>query len=75
MSTVGFELLKVGQRAIVESVEGCPDRFHELGLVPGTEVTVVRVAPFGDPVEVEVRGARLCLRRSEAKGLVLRLIG
>jgi ferrous iron transport protein A len=42
-------------------------RLMELGLVPGTRVRVVRRAPFGDPIELEVRGVHLSLRRSEAR--------
>lgn len=44
-------------------------RLAELGFVPGTRVSIVRVAPLGDPVEVEIRGTRFCARRSELKGL------
>jgi ferrous iron transport protein A len=42
-------------------------RLLDLGFVPGTEVRVVRRAPLGDPVEYELRGYRVCLRRSEAR--------
>ncbi|MCO5165578.1 MAG: ferrous iron transport protein A [Planctomycetes bacterium] len=38
----------------------------QLGLVPGTRVTVIRRAPLGDPLEVDVMGARLALRRAVA---------
>ena len=41
-------------------------RLLDLGFVPGTAVQVVRRAPLGDPVEYELRGYRVCLRRSEA---------
>jgi ferrous iron transport protein A len=41
-------------------------RLLDLGFVAGTEVRVIRRAPFGDPVEYELRGYRVCLRRSEA---------
>ena len=41
-------------------------RLLDLGFVPGTAVRVLRRAPLGDPVEYELRGYRLCLRRSEA---------
>lgn len=44
-------------------------RLAELGFVPGTRVSIVRVAPLGDPVEVEIRGTRFCARRSELVGL------
>ena len=41
-------------------------RLWEMGMTPGVLVTVVRRAPFGDPMELWVRGTRLCLRRSDA---------
>lgn len=41
-------------------------RLLELGLVPGTPITLLRVAPLGDPLELEVRGACLSIRRGEA---------
>ena len=41
-------------------------RLLEMGLVPGTEVKVVTVAPFGDPLRIEVRGGQWSIRRNEA---------
>ena len=41
-------------------------RLMELGLVPGTRVELVRVAPLGDPIELLVRGASLSIRKAEA---------
>lgn len=46
-------------------------RLQELGLTPGTVLRVVRVAPLGDPIEIALRGYRLCLRRAEAASFVL----
>lgn len=40
-----------------------------IGLTPGTEFQVVRIAPLGDPVEIRVRGTDLSLRRDEVGGL------
>jgi ferrous iron transport protein A len=40
-----------------------------LGLTPGAEISVTRVAPMGDPVEIRVRGFALSLRREEAATL------
>jgi ferrous iron transport protein A len=40
-----------------------------MGLTPGTELMVVRVAPMGDPVEIRVRGTSLSLRKGEAEAL------
>ena len=61
--------LAPGQVAIVRRVT-CPRavarRLLEMGLLPGTRVRVVRVAPLGDPIEVEVRGYALSIRRAEA---------
>ncbi|MDR9402376.1 MAG: FeoA family protein [Halothece sp. Uz-M2-17] len=42
-----------------------------MGLTPGTEFTVTRVAPLGDPVEIRVRGFKLSLRKDEAEALVV----
>ena len=41
-------------------------RLLELGLVPGTEVIVHKVAPLGDPLELRARGCRLSIRTAEA---------
>lgn len=38
-----------------------------MGLTPGTEFSITRVAPMGDPVEIRVRGFKLSLRRGEAE--------
>jgi ferrous iron transport protein A len=41
----------------------------ELGLVPGVELRVVGVSPLGDPLQVEVRGGRLSIRKKDAWAL------
>src|SRR5258706_13362796 len=41
-------------------------RLMELGLLPGTRVEILRIAPLGDPLELKVRGCFLSIRRSEA---------
>jgi ferrous iron transport protein A len=46
-------------------------RLREMGLVPGTTVTLVRAAPMGDPLEIKVRGYNLTLRKSEAAAVLL----
>lgn len=46
-----------------------PRRLLDLGFVPGTRLKIVRRAPFGDPLEIEIRGTRLCFRRSQLRGL------
>jgi Fe2+ transport system protein FeoA len=65
----------VGVDVVVDHVKGGVDatvlRLCEMGLVPGGAVTVTRRAPLGGPVEVRVRGTRLCLRQSDARRFVV----
>ncbi len=42
-------------------------RLLEMGITPGTKIRLLRAAPLGDPLEFEIRGYRLSLRRSEAE--------
>lgn len=46
-----------------------PRRLQDLGFVPGTPVVIRRRAPLGDPVEIEIRGYRLCLRLAQLDAL------
>lgn len=67
--------LPVGRSATIESLAGDPgvvQRLLEMGLTPGTGVTVVRFAPLGDPMEILVRGYNLSIRRADAAHLLLR---
>ena len=50
----------------IDAEPGITRRLMELGLVPGTDVEMIRTAPLGDPMEVTVRGLHLSLRRTEA---------
>ncbi|MDO8678151.1 MAG: FeoA family protein [Acidobacteriota bacterium] len=62
--------LFVGGSAVVSRVRGARAvvrRLLEVGLVPGTKVTLRRVAPLGDPIELKVRNFALSIWRSEAK--------
>lgn len=69
-----FGHLRKGMKARISSVSAGEEgaaRLLELGLTPGTEFTVTKVAPLGDPVEISVRGSRLCLRKTETAVLSL----
>lgn len=60
--------LKIGQKGTVLYVAGIGQlkkRILDLGITKGAPVKMIRKAPLGDPVEIEVRGYRLTLRRSE----------
>ncbi len=55
--------------AIIVAVDGGRSfrrRLMEMGLVPGTPVRLIDVAPLGDPIEIEVRTGRLSIRKAEA---------
>lgn len=63
-----FDGLKKGMKVRVCTVKGCTQdcvRLQEMGLTVGTCFSVVKVAPLGDPIEIDVRGYRLCLRKRE----------
>lgn len=65
-----LDTLPVGQTAQISEIQGddaIAIRLMEMGLTEGEEIRVLAVAPLGDPVEYEIRGYRLSLRRSEAK--------
>ena len=66
--------LGVGETGVVHLVEGegaFRRRLMELGLLSGTPVRVVRVAPLRDPMELQVRRASLSIRRADAERVVL----
>ena len=68
--------LPVGGRAFVVALDGAPElaaRLSALGFLPETEVRCRRRAPLGDPRVYELRGAQLCLRRSEAARVLVEL--
>lgn len=61
--------LAVGQSAVIEDIAGERTqrmKLLDVGLVPQTEVTVRKIAPMGDPIEVGVRSYVLTLRKAEA---------
>jgi ferrous iron transport protein A len=66
--------LKPGERCTVVAVRGEADaarRMMDMGLIRGTAVEVMRVAPMGDPMEVRLRGFMLTLRRTEAEHITV----
>lgn len=66
--------LRVGDQARVAGYadgSGYAQQLMRLGLIPGTDLQVRRVAPLGDPVEIRFRGFSLALRPTEAACLLL----
>ena len=67
--------VKPGGRAVVCCVrgrEGPRQHLLEMGFVSGTALRVVRLAPFGDPMQVELHGYHISLRQSEAREILVR---
>ena len=72
-----FAELRSGTRARITDISGDGSnlqRLQEMGLTVGTIFRVVKVAPFGDPVEIDLRGYRLCLRRAETVGIGVEIL-
>lgn len=64
--------LPIGQSAIITKVGGEGElryRFLDMGLIPKTKVTVTKVAPMGDPIEIRLRGYTLTPRVEDAKNI------
>jgi len=70
--------LKIGQRARVLGIHmDKPDiRRHllDMGITKGTEILIKKVAPLGDPVDIELRGYELCIRKEEMKNIDVEIL-
>lgn len=66
--------LPIGRAAVVVSVGGegaLRQHFLDMGVIPGVEVTMVKYAPMGDPVELRIHGYELTLRLADAEKIVI----
>lgn len=66
--------LRPGHRANIVGLRGesaFKRRLAELGITPGCMVLTKKVAPFGDPIEIEIRGYQLVLRGKDAKNILV----
>ena len=69
--------LEIGKSAVIKSVGGkgaLRQHFLDMGMIPGAEVTVVKFAPMGDPMELQVHGYELTLRLAEAEQIEIEQI-
>lgn len=67
--------LKIGQSGLISEVGGEGPlrlRFLDMGLIPGTKVTLQKIAPMGDPIQINLRGYELTIRREDAMKIGLR---
>ena len=61
--------LKIGESAVIDAVGGAGalrQHFLDMGLIPGEKVTLVKFAPMGDPMELQIHGYELTLRLDDA---------
>ena len=70
-----LDQLKIGASGTITSVGGdgplrC--RLLDMGLIPRTRVTLQKIAPMGDPIEIRVRGYELTIRREDAAKITLK---
>ena len=65
-----LDQLEIGKSAVIKKVGGQGSlrlRLLDMGLIPRTKVTMRKIAPMGDPIEIMVRGYELTLRKEDAR--------
>ena len=76
MADSTLSILRPGERAVIMSILSSAPRVRqrllELGMTRGTMVELIRVAPMGDPLEIQIKGYRLSLRKLEAEAIIVR---
>ena len=68
--------LAVGQSGVVLGFKyenNMTDRLMQLGIIEGVEIKVIRVAPSGDPIELDIAGYALSMRKTDAEIVVIQL--
>lgn len=72
-----LNVLETGQRARVIQVKGqgsSRKRLLDMGMVPGTILSVTKKAPLGDPVDFKLKGYNLSLRKREAETVIVEIL-
>ena len=67
--------LPVGKEGVIETVGGGGNlrcRFLDMGLIPGTKVKVLKMAPMGDPIQIHLRGYDITIRKEDGEKIVLK---
>ena len=71
-----LDQFKIGEQGVVTMVEGegrVRRRLFDMGITPGANIVLKKKAPLGDPIEINVRGYELTLRKNEAYLVTLKL--
>lgn len=68
--------LKKGQKAIITdfNIDAVPLKLLEMGCLPGNEIELLQIAPFGDPLYLDVNGSHLAIRVETAKEIKVEII-
>ena len=67
--------LPVGKEGVIEAVGGAGNlrcRFLDMGLIPGTKVKVLKMAPMGDPIQIHLRGYDITIRKEDGDKIILK---
>jgi len=75
---MNLAMLQPGQRGMITTIGAIGPmkrRLMDMGVLKGVEVKVEKVAPLGDPIEIIVKNYRLSLRKSEAAGIGVEVLG
>ena len=72
-----LDMLSAGESGVITAVGGegvlrC--RLLDMGLIPQTRITVSKIAPMGDPMELQLRGYVLTLRREDARSIEIKKV-
>lgn len=82
MKTIGencsLSELKIGQTAVVKSInivnKDVKRHLLDMGLTKGTNVTIKKIAPMGDPIDILLRGYELAIRKADLKQIEVEVI-
>ena len=67
--------LKIGESGVIAKVNttgALKQRFMDMGLTKNVEVKIIKIAPLGDPIEIEVRGYNLSIRKADAENILMK---
>lgn len=67
MTLRDLEVGHTGKILKIRTTGALKQRFMDMGITKGVSVTVVKIAPLGDPIEVEIRGYNLSIRKDDAR--------
>lgn len=56
---------KLGEHSVLKR------KFLDMGVIPGTEFEIVKLAPLGDPIDIKIKGYHLSIRKEEAKQIIV----